>query len=323
MARSHTFTNMDTIFDADGNRYLLRPQDCPVCGKCARRLIGIRGGKFHRYKLGIESPIYRCIGCGLLFPDPFPEPQDVQKMYADPDKYFQSHASFDKKSEQFRGIIRGIRARVGSDGFSILDVGSGRGELLEAANLEGVARAVGLELSESMIEFAGTRGLHVVGKTAEDYAQSAPEPFDSVVLNAVVEHVDDPDSLIRSVVELVRPGGIIYIDIPNEPSLLSLLFRLRGWLTGSAAVMELAPTFPPYHVWGFNRRSMTALLNKYGCEVEEISVKAHFVAPHDGSLRDRARSLLAAGVLRAANATGTAHNMTAWVRRTEGPRANT
>ena len=50
----------------------LRARPCPTCGTPARRVLGQRGGKHHRYGLGLETTIVQCQQCSLVFPSPFP-----------------------------------------------------------------------------------------------------------------------------------------------------------------------------------------------------------------------------------------------------------
>ena len=50
------------------------PQECPTCEVPPRRFLGRRGGAAHRAGLGVESKVWRCGRCGLIFPNPMPIP---------------------------------------------------------------------------------------------------------------------------------------------------------------------------------------------------------------------------------------------------------
>jgi SAM-dependent methyltransferase len=301
--------------DDRGNRFELRPMRCPTCRVEATRVLGFRGGRYHRYGMGITTRIVRCASCGLIFPDPFPYPLNPRGLYGDPDKYFSNHDEA-AKLEINRALVRELKRRSGLTDPAILDVGSGRGELLRAAALEGASRLVGLEIGEEMVRAARERhGLELVPETVEEYAARAPSPFDAVVLNAVLEHVYDPDAMIAAVRSLTRPGAVVYIDVPNEPHLLSALGNAAGRLRGSRAVYNLSPTWPPYHVFGFNRRALTALLGKHGFSLIELSIWAAPRVPSRPELNDRARAFVATQVNRLANLFGAASNMIAWARR--------
>src|SRR5207302_1122543 len=131
--------------------------DCPTCGVRNVRTLGLRGGATHRYRLGVETAIVQCRRCALMFPDPFPFPLRSDEQYGDPEKYFAGHDEAGKV-ESYRQLIRSLAFMVRMDRPSILDVGSGRGEFLRAAKLEGITDALGLEFAPAMIEHALTQG---------------------------------------------------------------------------------------------------------------------------------------------------------------------
>lgn len=305
--------SLEVQTDSEGNRFELVPIDCPTCGPVPYDVLGYRGGKHHRYRLGITSCVVRCRGCDLLFPRPFPRPLDPQQLYGDPEKYFEHHDEQVRIDAQ-RAVVREIKARVGNNA-SILDIGSGRGELLQAARLEGIDDVVGLEFSEAMIAHAADKyGVVVHQESIEQHAETAQRTYDAFVLSAVLEHVYDPNSMIASVVRLSRPGTIVYIDIPVEPNLLTMVAAAMNKVTGSQTVLNLAPTFSPFHVFGFNKRALSLLLRKHGVVMESCRVWARPEIPAGSGLKDRVRSVVGTQVNRVANVTGTASNMYVWAR---------
>lgn len=304
--------------DARGNRFVLRPRSCPICRADAQRVLGLRGGTHHRYHQGIECRIVRCDGCGLLFPNPFPFPLDPQRLYGEPDEYFGTSDS-SRKIEAYRGLMREIAERLGRPRFSVLDVGSGRGELIAAARLCGVT-AVGLEPSLAMATRAReSLGVELECRTIEELASSSDATFDAVTLCGVLEHVHDPDSVVASARRLTGPGAVVYIDVPREPNLLTIVGNAWNAVKGSPAVYNLQPTWPPYHVFGFNPRAIEVLLSKHGFEIEELRVQADTHVPSRDDWRDRIRALVASQIHRLGNRTRLGANMEVWARRSSGP----
>jgi SAM-dependent methyltransferase len=305
----------DVVSDKNGNKFVMREMDCPTCGpNCGQQFVGIRGGATHRRGEGVECRIVRCKRCGLFFPNPFPFPVDAQRLYGDPDKYFVSH-DLDKKIAAFRNLIRGFIGSIGTNDISILDVGSGRGELLAAAKMEGVRRTVGLELSSSMIDYAREKfDLEVIDEVIEDFAAHTTEKFDVIVLNAVLEHVYNPDSMVAACTGLLKQNGILYVDIPNEDHLLARLGGLINRIRNRPEIYVLSPTFSPYHVFGFSKKSLRALLDKYGFKIDRISVHAKIKYHFSGGFKG---AVIAAAELSAhfvANLIGMASNMYVWAR---------
>ncbi len=192
----------------------------------------------------------------------------------------------------------------------VLDVGSGRGEFLVAATKVGLT-SVGLELSDAMVEDArATYGVTVLNETAEEHATKS-QSYDAFVLNAVIEHVMDPDALIKHIRKMARPGALLYIDCPNEPNLLTQAGDIISRIRRSPKVLNLAPTFPPYHVWGFNLGALKVLLDKYEFQIDSHRIYASPKVPSNGGL-DTFKSLIATQVNRIANLTGRAHNLYLW-----------
>jgi SAM-dependent methyltransferase len=305
----------EILSDTQGNEFELRPKSCPICGDAPRKLLGLRGGRYHRYGLGVVSRIVQCTRCSLIFPDPFPYPRNAQRLYGDPDKYFEN-VDEEAKVEGYRQLVRELGRRVGRRSFSLLDVGSGRAELVRAASAEGV-EAVGLELSQAMIERAKARfGMKLLPASIEELADAGERRFDAVVLNAVLEHVYDPDSMVRAAARLLAPHGVLYVDIPQEPNLLTLVGNAWNRACRDPSVYNLSPTWPPYHVFGFNRRAMTALFGKHRIVIEDVRICAVPTVPSQGRLQDRVRAFIGTQINRVANYTGTASNMFVWARTT-------
>lgn len=109
-------------------------------------------------------------------------------------------------------------------GETLVDIGTGRGELLALAMQQGAGRAVGLEYSEAAVALAH-RTLEAHGVEAEVLlADARAVPLedgtaDLVTLLDVVEHLS-PDELHRALCEarrILRPGGrIVAHTFPNR-----------------------------------------------------------------------------------------------------------
>jgi SAM-dependent methyltransferase len=311
--------NVDVRVDRVGNEFELRPMICPTCQIDSQKTIGYRGGKYHRYGLGIESRIVECTQCHLIFSNPFPYPLAPQQLYGDPDKYFGDSPSSEKVVNN-RKIVQHIVSLAARSNLTLLDVGSGRGEMLVAASQEGLD-ATGIEFSDAMVETARTQyGLTLFRQSIEQLAESwEGARFDAVILNAVLEHVYDPDSMVRSVNRLTHPGSILYIDVPCEPNLLTRVGNTLNRIRGNPAVYNLQPTWPPFHVFGFGPHSIGVLLRKHGFRILELLPWAAPIIPARGELKDQIKAFLARQIIRVGNLTGTASNMSLYAIREESP----
>lgn len=57
----------------------------------------------------------------------------------------------------------------------------------------------------------------IVDSYFEDYAPN--RRFDIIVMGFVLEHVDDPDSILKRYRDFLNPGGRVYVAVPNAKSM--------------------------------------------------------------------------------------------------------
>jgi 2-polyprenyl-6-hydroxyphenyl methylase/3-demethylubiquinone-9 3-methyltransferase len=133
-------------------------------------------------------------------------------------------------------IATAITSELGSSEPAVLDVGSGGGFLAEALTAGGF-RLVGVDRSIPSVREARQHGLSVgadigyVGGVGErlPFADGA---FDAVVCAEVLEHVHDPEQVIRECARVLRAGGTFVYAGPNRTvrSRWALIHAAQGWL---------------------------------------------------------------------------------------------
>lgn len=104
-------------------------------------------------------------------------------------------------------------------GQKVLDVGCGGGLLAEAMALHGAAEVLGIDLSTKAL---GVAELHAMDAEVsnlryrevpvEALADEMPAAFDTVTCLEMLEHVPDPESVVRACARLVRPGGWVFFS---------------------------------------------------------------------------------------------------------------
>lgn len=249
------------------------PQRCPICDRPPTKFLGRRGGSAHREYLGVETKIWRCAKCGLTFPNPMPIPVGgLDQHYAvSPDAYFEHHETENRK-ENAVALLTEAEALVRGKG-RLLDIGAGRGELL-LAGVELGWKVTGIEPSTTFAAHAAKVSGAEVRREAVQECNFPSSAFDVVILGAVLEHLYNPDETIQEISRILRPGGALFLDVPNEQGLYFQLGNLYQKLRGRDWVINLAPTFSPFHVFGFSPKSLRALLAKHGLRPERWHVYA-------------------------------------------------
>jgi SAM-dependent methyltransferase len=136
---------------------------------------------------------------------------------------------------------------------ALLDLGCWVGFLLAEARDRGW-RTLGVEPSEFASSYARDRlGLEVIRDGL--FEADLPEhEFDAVVMGDVIEHIPDGAAALERIGRLLRPGGALYLALPNAGSRLARRMGPRWW--------SVIPT----HVQYFTRPSLFTLLRRRGFE---------------------------------------------------------
>jgi SAM-dependent methyltransferase len=104
---------------------------------------------------------------------------------------------------------------------SLLDIACGVGygtALLSESPL--IPSAVGVDLDYGAVQYASQRygSAHVSYICADAHQFSSRHQFANIVSLETIEHVEDPQGLFRSFVDLLAPGGRLIASVPVTPS---------------------------------------------------------------------------------------------------------
>ena len=135
----------------------------------------------------------------------------------------------------------------------LLDVGCGSGEIGEAFAKLGW-RVSGIEPADDVGRVAAARGIEVHGGTLED-GPWPPQTFDAVVFSDSLEHINGPSAALRRAAELLKPGGLVAITVPNFGSWQRRIFG-SCWFA-----LDL-----PRHLQHFDRSSLESVAARAGLE---------------------------------------------------------
>lgn len=100
-----------------------------------------------------------------------------------------------------------------SPGERVLDVGCGRGHVVNALREFGV-HAEGIDLNPNAAEIALVPHVRTMSATDLEFES---DTFDAVVSFHAIEHIPDIDAALAEMARVVRPGGKVLLVYPAEP----------------------------------------------------------------------------------------------------------
>ncbi len=198
----------------------------------------------------------QCRNCGLVWIVPRPSVAELAEQYegylpVDPGEI----AAWD---QMMMPVIHSsthlIKARTGTDGGRLLDIGCGFGFFLREMKNEGW-EVEGVEISPAGNRYTRDRlNIPVYDQPLEDL-EIADNVFDVVTLFYVIEHVHDPIKLLTEVNRILKTGGFILLRWPHSTPIVKLLGPFSRKL-------DLYHT--PYHLYDFAPDTMRTLLQCTG-----------------------------------------------------------
>lgn len=143
----------------------------------------------------------------------------------------------------------------------VLDIGCGTGEFLHASKTFRPRSIMGIELSPHAAQLARDRyGLNVLCGPIESVEPG--KRFDTIFMLHVIEHLPDPEKILRQCRTMLKEGGTLVLETPNACSLDRDFFGPK-WVGFHA----------PFHTFVFSPTSLQKMLVRSG--YAEITTRYH------------------------------------------------
>jgi SAM-dependent methyltransferase len=250
---------------------------CPVCMNPATSP-AFTGTDFLFESTSKTFALDFCSSCRCLFLNPMPDNGEIAGFY--PPNYWWT-ASRPGGLKKLESVYRRIALRdhiafitksvKGRPDLELLDVGCGSGTLLALLKRRGF-RVSGVDFSAEASTIAKSENDVDVAVGSLEGVHFPDRSFDVVTLFHVMEHVANPRQVLSEVSRILRPEGVVILQVPNIESWQFKIFGSKWY------GLDI-----PRHVIDYSRNSMLKLLSDSGFVPTRIR---HF------NLRDNAPALV-------------------------------
>ena len=217
--------------------------------------------------------IVRCSSCGVVFSSLRPDESELLRLYNDGtlpqgsnEDQVAAEITFPRWKLREHSHVLQMLASLGVTGGELLDIGCLWGSFLDSARRSGF-QVTGIEPNAP----AATYGrkilkMNIFQGSLNDLSLP-PCSFDAVTMLDVIEQLRDPVSALQIVRRLLKPEGVLVVVTPNVEGLPVRVIGLKRRIF----CQPWCPIDdPPWHLWGFSRRTASRALVRAGYCVEAV-----------------------------------------------------
>jgi len=217
---------------------------CPLCGEADEKELFYKD----------SWRIVHCSNCKLVYVNPRVNEEQSKKLYnqqsISPMEYYKENEEGDYKTFKKRLKIVEKYAKKGK----MLDIGCNIGTFLKAAKESGWD-CYGTDINKKVKGECIKKGIKFYAKPLQKIKFKG-NFFDVVVMDDLIEHVHSPKSLLKEVVRILKPGGLIFIVTPDVESVTFKVLKKR-W----------HHLKPKEHIVYFSRVTIRRLLEIYDLKI--------------------------------------------------------
>jgi SAM-dependent methyltransferase len=241
------------------------PGDSPKCLLCGSTNLEIVAEEF-RYP-GKKTG-YRCLACTLIFVHPLMTPDEERKFYEEEygiiyskEKNTTPKDLFQNRQADAKMYADWVGDRIGPND-DVLEIGCASGYFLDhiRPRVKSIAGTeTHLELRQYCID---------IGITMHESLAALPDAsYDRVFAFFVLEHLGDPQGFLKEIKRILRPGGSIFLVVPNVDDVLLSTYDIPKFK---------AFYFTPAHQFYYSKKTMGDVFVKSGLPNFEILPKQRY-----------------------------------------------
>jgi len=228
---------------------------CDLCGsaehdvkKSLNRRMGLESSKFN---------VVKCLNCSLLSVYPTPDESEFASSYTTDYAHRKHRISVEKERLHIYNNKLVKLKRYGT-GKRLLDIGAGLGTFVNCAKEYGY-ETTGIEYNKEQCKISKKLyGIDLVNKKFEHLCQNFfKDAFDVISMHHVLEHVQSPRNVLSKVNSILKPGGILVIEVPNQ------FFNVRTEVEHLIFRKLKYPDNPLEHLYFFSIKTLKLYLSPF------------------------------------------------------------
>ena len=191
------------------------------CPNCERNEFSIHDKYYHGRRLNIKN-ILICKVCKLKQADNLPSNEKLKSFYNNINTKllfdYSKESGFKKYYQNFdsnlRFIIEKTKLNI-KENLNMIDIGAGNGRtLLQIKDLTNW-NSIGIEPDETKLKALNFFQLNIINDVFENVSNSLKDDhYDLITISQVLEHVENPSSLLKKINKKLNKNGYLWIDVP-------------------------------------------------------------------------------------------------------------
>lgn len=213
----------------------------------------------------------QCSDCGFIFTSPQLTSASLAAIYNQNAGYVAHYR--DNNTPAMQALKASYKVEIArlekfKQKGKLLDVGCNNGLLLSL--LKNQWQCTGIDIDKNAIAQAkkclGKRVKLINSSLHESHLPKAN--FDVIIMRGLIEHISNPRLLLKNANQLLKSGGVLFLNAPNIASICGRLYKKNFRMVD-----------PIHHIWYFSPQTIKRLLTDYGFRIASINYN-YFNTPY-------------------------------------------
>lgn len=238
---------------------MIELKTCPNCDK-SNFVLKYKSKDRHYGNEG-EFECNQCKNCELIFLNPMLTVEELGPYY--PNETYYSFYEIPKKNKLKDFILRLLCVNfpthdpIFRNSGRLLDIGCGNGYNMIQYKENGWEVA-GIEPSLIAADTGNKMNLNIFCGTLIE-AKYPNNHFDYIRSNHSFEHINNPNETLQEIYRILKPGGKLFIGVPNIDGLVSKIAKSYWYYLGL-----------PVHTYNYSPKTLSSIIEKNNLKVDKV-----------------------------------------------------